>query len=94
MKANKALKRLSKVETLTSKVAERYSAGTHETRDALQEAKVAVVRAKAAVSSDASAKAAKKVSPARAKVTAKKAAAKTSITKTAKKQPTYDSSRF
>jgi hypothetical protein len=85
MKANKALKRLSKVEALISKVAERYSAGTHEILEALQEVKVAVVRAKAAVSSDASTKTVKKVAPARTKVTVKKTAAKTSIVKTAKK---------
>jgi hypothetical protein len=54
MKANKALKRLTKIEALISDVTERYSAGAHHIREALHEAKAAVVRVKAAVRSQPS----------------------------------------
>ena len=53
MKANKALKRLAKIEALISDVTERYSAGAHHIREALHEAKDAVARVKAAVRSQA-----------------------------------------
>jgi len=49
MKANKALKRLAKIEALISDVMERYSSAPHM-REVLQEAKAAVTRAKEAVS--------------------------------------------
>jgi hypothetical protein len=51
MKANKALKRLTKIEALISDVTERYSAGARHIREALHEAKDAVARVKAAVRS-------------------------------------------
>src|ERR1700679_2480027 len=54
MKANKALKRLAKIESLISDVTERYSAGAHHIREALHEAKAAVARVKAAVRSQPS----------------------------------------
>ena len=54
MKANKALKRLSKVEALLSDVTERYSASAPQIRELLRDAKAAVIRAKEAVSLQAS----------------------------------------
>jgi len=53
MKANKALKRLAKIEVLISDVTERYSSTPH-IREVLQDAKAAVTRAKKAVSLQAS----------------------------------------
>ena len=53
MKANKALKRLAKIEALMSDVTERYSSAPH-IREVLQDAKAAVTRAKGAVSLQAS----------------------------------------
>jgi colicin import membrane protein len=49
MKANKALKRLSKIEALLSDVTERYSASGPHIRELLRDAKAAVIRAKKAV---------------------------------------------
>ena len=49
MKANKALKRLSKIETRISEVAERYSAGDGDVKKLLEEAKQVVARVNAAV---------------------------------------------
>jgi 1,4-alpha-glucan branching enzyme len=49
MKVNKALKRLAKIEAVMSNVAARYSPSAPQTREALQDAKAAVVRAKEAV---------------------------------------------
>lgn len=54
MKANKAVKRLAKIEALMSDVTERYSASAPHIREMLQDAKAAVTRAKAAVSLQAS----------------------------------------
>jgi hypothetical protein len=54
MKSNKALKRLTHVEELLADVTERYSADASHVREALQAAKLAVTRAKDAVSSEAS----------------------------------------
>jgi len=51
MKANKALKRLAKIEALISDVTERYSSGALHIREALHDAKDAVARVKAAVRS-------------------------------------------
>lgn len=53
MKANKALKRLTKIEALISDVTERYSSGALHIREALHDAKDAVARVKAAVRSQA-----------------------------------------
>ena len=49
MKANKALRRLAKIEELISDVTERYSTSASQIRNVLQDAKAAVVRAKEAV---------------------------------------------
>jgi len=49
MKANKALKRLAKIEASMSNVAARYSASEPHTQEVLQEAKAAVARAREAV---------------------------------------------
>ena len=49
MKANKALRRLSKIEALLSDVTERYSASGPHIRELLRDAKAAVIRAKKAV---------------------------------------------
>jgi len=54
MKANKALKRLAKIEALISDVTERYSASAPHIREVLQDAKAAVTRAKESVSLQAS----------------------------------------
>jgi hypothetical protein len=72
MKANKALKRLDKIEALLSDVTERYSASAPEVREALQDAKAAVARAQNAVSSQASSRTVK-TSKAPSKATAKPA---------------------
>ncbi len=53
MKANKALKRLAKIEALISDVSERYSSGASHIREAIQDAMAAFARVKAAVSSEA-----------------------------------------
>jgi hypothetical protein len=53
MKANKALKRLAKIEALMSDVTERYSSTPH-IREVLQDAEAAVIRAKEAVNLQAS----------------------------------------
>ena len=57
MKANKALKRLAKIEALMSVVTERYSASAPHIREVLQDAKAAVARARETV--QASSRAAK-----------------------------------
>jgi hypothetical protein len=54
MKANKALKRLAKIEALMSDVMDRYSASAPGIREMLQDAKASVTRAKEAVSLQAS----------------------------------------
>ena len=54
MKANKALKRLRKIEALISDVSERYSSGASHIREAFHDALAAFARVKAAVSSEAS----------------------------------------
>ena len=63
MKTNKALKRLTKIEALMSAVTERYSANAPHIREALDDAKAAVTRAKQAVSLQASSETAKKANP-------------------------------
>jgi hypothetical protein len=88
MKANKALKRLTKIETLISDLTARYSPTAPRIRGVLEDAKAAVARAKEALSLQAVAKAdrgAKKAAPARKKAAVKKAAAKATIAKSAKK---------
>lgn len=54
MKATKALKRLTRIEALMSEVVERFSAGTPQIRELLQDANAAVARAIEAVSLQAS----------------------------------------
>jgi hypothetical protein len=76
MKANKALKRLTKIEALMSDVAERFSASAPHLREALKDLKAAVLSVKEAVKVQASALAAKKASP-------KKASKKAAVKKTA-----------
>jgi hypothetical protein len=63
MKTNKALKRLTKIEALMSAVTERYSASAPHIREALDDAKAAVTRAKQAVSLQASSETAKQSKP-------------------------------
>lgn len=75
MKANKALKRLAKIEALISDVAERYSSGV-SIREALQDARAALARVKAAVSSQASSATAKSPAAKRKKTSVKKVAGK------------------
>ncbi len=53
MKANKALKRLAKIEALISDVSERYSSGPSHVREAIQDAMAAFARVKAVVNSQA-----------------------------------------
>jgi hypothetical protein len=89
MKANKALKRLTKIETLMADLTARYSPTAPRTREVLQDAKAAVARAKEALSLQAAAKAdrgAKKAAPARKKAAVKKPAPKATIAKSAKKR--------
>jgi hypothetical protein len=54
MKANKALKRIAKIEALMSDVTERYSASAPHIRQVLQDAKEAITQAREAVSLQAS----------------------------------------
>ena len=54
MKANKALKRLTHVEELISDVMERYSSSVPDIREKLQDARAAAIRAKEAISLQAS----------------------------------------
>src|SRR5665213_296997 len=96
MKANKALKRLAKIEALMSDVTERYSASAPHLRKVLQDAKAAVARAKEAVGLQASSgknaaaakadRAAKKAALPETKAAVKKAAVKVPTAKTAKKR--------
>ena len=72
MKANKALKRLAHAEDLVSDVVERYSEGTPDIRQQLQDAKAAVGRAKDAVKMRESSE----KTSARKKAASKKAAVK------------------
>ena len=91
MKANKALKRLAKIETLMSDVAERFSASAPHLREALKDLKAAVLSVKEAVKVQTSSAAAKKKAPKKAaragkKAAGKKAAAPVAKAKTAKKR--------
>ena len=100
MKANKALKRLAKIETLMSDLAQRFSASAPHLREALKDLKASVLSVKEAVKVQASALGAKKASSkkavrARKKAVAKKAAApkakaakkRAPVRKAAKKAP-------
>lgn len=60
MKAKKALKRLSKVETLLTNVIDQYAGSEGNVRELLDSAKASVVRAKKTVNVKASPKAVKK----------------------------------
>jgi hypothetical protein len=88
MKANKALKRLTNIETLIADLAARYSPTAPRMREVLQDAKAAVARAKEALSLLAAkaVRGAKKAAPARKKAAEKKAAAKATTAKSAKKR--------
>ncbi|HZL27800.1 MAG TPA: hypothetical protein VFC39_14840 [Acidobacteriaceae bacterium] len=87
MKANKALKRLTKIEALMSKVRDQYSASAPNLENVLQQATAAIARAKEAVSLQASSgtkaasakvdRAAKKAALPEKKAAVKKAAKKT-----------------
>ncbi len=88
MKANKALKRIAKIESLTSDVMRRLAKGAPQLSEVLKDLKAAVVRVKEAVSTQVSSRTAKKkAAPARKKVVARKTVAKASKAKTAKKAP-------
>jgi len=92
MKANKALKRLTKIESLMSDVAERFSVSAPHLREALKDLKAAMLSVKEAVkvqASPAAKKAApKKVARAGKKAVAKKAAKKHApVRKFAKRTP-------
>lgn len=76
MKANKALKRIAKIEALISDVTERYSKGALHVREALHDAKAAFARVQEAISSQAPSKRAKNPPAKRKKAAVKKAAAK------------------
>jgi hypothetical protein len=74
MKANKALKRLAKIETLMSDVAERFSASAPHLREALKDLKAAMLSVKEAVKVQTSS-APKKAASKKAARAAKKAVA-------------------
>jgi hypothetical protein len=88
MKANKTLKRLAKIEALLSDIKARYAGNTSDIRQVLQDAGIAITRAKEIVSSQAAAKTerrAKKAAPVQKKPGVKKAATKRAISKSANK---------
>lgn len=85
MKANKALKRLAKIEALISDVTERYSNGALQIREALQDAKAAFARAKEAVGLQASSERVKRAHVKRKKADVQKAAVRASTARTGKK---------
>lgn len=86
MKANKALKRISKIEALTSDVTRRLSKGAPHISEALKDLKAAVARVRKAVSALGSLEGAKKKSAPVSKKAARKAAVKAPKAKTAKKR--------
>jgi hypothetical protein len=71
MKANKALKRLAKIETSVSDLAKRFIPSAH-IREVLQDAKAAVIRAKEAVLEASTGATKKKTAPPKAGRPAKK----------------------
>ena len=85
MKANKALKRLAKIETLMSDVAKRFSAHAPSLREAFADLKSAVDRVKEAVGVQATSAASKKKAASRKKAS-KKTASKAPMAKSAKKR--------
>jgi len=95
MKANKALKRLMKIESLMSAVAERYSASAPHLRTVLKDAADAIARAKQAVKLQASSgtkaatpkpdRAEKSAAPSQKKPSHKKVAGNTRRAEAAKK---------
>jgi hypothetical protein len=91
MKARKALKRLTKIETLLSDVTQRYAAGATHLREVLQAAKTAVAQAKLAVglppvkAKQEPVKPKRKARTARKKAAVKKAAANAPTAKKTKK---------
>lgn len=85
MKANKALKRLAKIEALVSDVTRRFSDNAPHVTDVLKDLKGAVARVKEAVNAHVSSLAAKKkAAPASKKKTARRKAVKTSKVKASK----------
>jgi hypothetical protein len=86
MKANKALKRLAKIEALISDLTERFSKGAVQIREALQDAKAALAHVKKTIRAQASPENAKRASVKRKKAAVQKAAAKTPTAKTGKKR--------
>ena len=95
MKANKALKRMAKIESLMSDVADRFSASAPHLREALKDLKAAMASVKEAVKvqtspapkESASKKAARAGKKAVAKKAAKKRAPLRKPAKSAKKSP-------
>ncbi len=99
MKANKALKRLAKIEASVADLAKRFLPSAPHVRDVLQDAKAAVVRAKEAVLQTSPGQAKKKTKTKKASRQAKKSAAaakkstskkverKASVTKGKKRTP-------
>ena len=85
MKANKALKRLAKIEGLMSDVAKRFSAHAPSLQEAFADLKAAVDRVKEAVGVQATSAAGKKKAASGRKKAAKKAAVKAPLAKSAKK---------
>jgi Arc/MetJ-type ribon-helix-helix transcriptional regulator len=85
MKANKALKRLAKIDAWISDVTERYSSRASHIREALRDAKAAIARVKEAISSQAPSERAKRAPVKRKKAAVKKAAVKTPTVNTGKK---------
>jgi len=83
MKANKALKRLAKIEASVSDLAKRFIPSTH-IREVLQDAKAAVIRAKEAVLHASTGTAKKKTAPPKAGRPAKKS--RTGLKKSTGKQ--------
>jgi hypothetical protein len=86
MKANKALKRLAKIETLMSDVAERFSASAPHLREALKDLKAAVLSVKEAVKAQTSSPAAPKAPLKKAARARKKAVVKPAVASKAKAQ--------
>jgi hypothetical protein len=86
MKANKALKRIAKIEELASEVTRRLVKGAPYIIDLLKDLKAAAARVKDAVSAQVSSRSAKKkAAPSRKKAAAKKKAGKAPKAKMAKK---------
>ena len=84
MKANKALKRLAKIEALMSDVAERFSASAPHLREALKDLKAAVDSVKQTVRVQTSSAVTKKTALKKAARAAKKAAVKKAVAKAPK----------